>query len=49
MLGEQVRELGYDVSFSSFGEATDFLRHNGFQCERVPPLELLGLQRAPFQ
>lgn len=48
MLGEQVRELGYDVSFSSFGEATDFLRHNGFQCERVPPLELSWTSEGAF-
>lgn len=40
MLAEQCRRLGYDVFFSSFGEATDYLMENGYQCERVPPLEL---------
>ena len=45
----EVRELGYDVSFSSFGEATDFLRHSGFRCEAVPPLSFLGRRKAPFR
>ena len=40
MVAQQIRESGYHISFSSFGEATNFLRHNGFRCEEVPPLEL---------
>lgn len=48
MLAEEVRELGYDVSFSSFGEATDFLRHSGFRCEAVPPLELSWTSEGAF-
>ena len=48
MLAEEVRELGYEVSFSSFGEATDFLSHSGFRCERVPPLELSWTSEGAF-
>jgi UDP-N-acetylglucosamine--N-acetylmuramyl-(pentapeptide) pyrophosphoryl-undecaprenol N-acetylglucosamine transferase len=48
MLAEQVRELGYEVFFSSFGEATDFLRQNGFRCEKVPPLELSWTSEGAF-
>ncbi len=48
MLAEQVRELGYEVSFSSFGEATDFLIHSGFRCEKVPPLELSWTSEGAF-
>lgn len=48
MLAEQVRELGYEVTFSSFGEATDFLVHSGFTCEKVPPLELSWTSEGAF-
>ena len=48
LLAEQVKKLGYEVFFSSFGEATDFLRHNGFRCERVPPLELSWTSEGAF-
>jgi UDP-N-acetylglucosamine--N-acetylmuramyl-(pentapeptide) pyrophosphoryl-undecaprenol N-acetylglucosamine transferase len=48
MLAEQVRELGYEVTFSSFGEATDFLMHSGFTCEKVPPLELSWTSEGAF-
>jgi UDP-N-acetylglucosamine--N-acetylmuramyl-(pentapeptide) pyrophosphoryl-undecaprenol N-acetylglucosamine transferase len=48
MLAEQVRELGYEVSFSSFGEATDFLKQSGFTCEKVPPLELSWTTEGAF-
>jgi UDP-N-acetylglucosamine--N-acetylmuramyl-(pentapeptide) pyrophosphoryl-undecaprenol N-acetylglucosamine transferase len=40
MVAQQIRESGYQISFSSFGEASNFLRHNGFRCKEVPPLEL---------
>ncbi|MGH9977841.1 MAG: glycosyltransferase [Nitrososphaeraceae archaeon] len=48
MLAEEVSELGYEVSFSSFGEATDFLRHSGYRCEAVPPLELSWTSEGAF-
>lgn len=48
MVAEQVRESGYQISFSSFGEATEFLRHNGFRCKEVPPLELSWTSEGAF-
>jgi UDP-N-acetylglucosamine--N-acetylmuramyl-(pentapeptide) pyrophosphoryl-undecaprenol N-acetylglucosamine transferase len=48
MLAEQVRDLGYEVTFSSFGEATDFLIHSGFTCKKVPPLELSWTTEGAF-
>lgn len=48
MLGEKFRESGYEVCFSSFGEATDYLRHSGYRCVRVPPLELSWTSEGAF-
>jgi UDP-N-acetylglucosamine--N-acetylmuramyl-(pentapeptide) pyrophosphoryl-undecaprenol N-acetylglucosamine transferase len=48
MVAEQIRALGYEVSFSSFGEAADFLGNRGFFCERVPPLDLSWTSEGAF-
>jgi UDP-N-acetylglucosamine--N-acetylmuramyl-(pentapeptide) pyrophosphoryl-undecaprenol N-acetylglucosamine transferase len=49
MVAEKLRaSIGCEVSFSSFGEATNFLRQSGFQCESVPPLDLSWTSEGAF-
>lgn len=48
MVAEEIRALGYEVSFSSFGEAADFVRNYGYHCERVPPLDLSWTSEGAF-
>lgn len=39
LVAEQLRDSGFEVRFSSFGEAADYVKRHGFVCETVPPVE----------
>ena len=41
ILAENMTKPGIEVRFSSFGEACTYIQSQGFECEKVPPVEFM--------
>jgi UDP-N-acetylglucosamine--N-acetylmuramyl-(pentapeptide) pyrophosphoryl-undecaprenol N-acetylglucosamine transferase len=41
ILAENMKEPGIGLHFSSFGEARNYIMSQGFECEKVPPVEFM--------
>ncbi len=41
ILAENIKEPGIELRFSSFGEARNYIMSQGFECEKVPPVEFM--------
>ena len=41
ILAENIKEPGIELRFSSFGEARNYIMGQGFECEKVPPVEFM--------
>ena len=41
ILAENMKEPGIELHFSSFGEARNYIMSQGFECEKVPPVEFM--------
>ncbi len=41
ILAENMKKPGIEVRFSSFGEARTYIQSQGFECEKVPPVEFM--------
>lgn len=48
MVADQLRILGVDVRFSSFGEAASYILMRGYQCATVPPVEFAWSMEGGF-
>ena len=41
ILAENIKGPGIEMRFSSFGEARDYVESQGYECEKVPPVEFM--------
>ena len=41
ILAENIKRPGIEMRFSSFGEARNYIQREGFECEKVPPVEFM--------
>lgn len=41
ILAENLKRPGIQMCFSSFGEASNYIKKQGFECEKVPPVEFM--------
>src|SRR6185312_5255609 len=41
ILAENIKEPGIELRFSSFGEARNYIMGQGFECDKVPPVEFM--------
>ena len=41
ILAENIKRPGIEMLFSSFGEARNYIQREGFECEKVPPVEFM--------
>ena len=41
ILAENIKSPGIEFRFSSFGEARNYIASQGFECEKVPPVEFM--------
>ena len=41
ILAENIKRPGIELRFSSFGEARNYIESQGFECEKVPPVEFM--------
>ncbi|HKU50408.1 MAG TPA: hypothetical protein VJP79_10680, partial [Nitrososphaera sp.] len=48
MVADQLKAAGIDVRFSSFGEATSYVRMHGYSCETVAPVEFAWSMEGGF-
>lgn len=48
ILANSLKKPGIELRFSTFGEAEDYVRRHGFECERVPPVEFLWGKQGEF-
>ncbi|HKU84031.1 MAG TPA: glycosyltransferase family protein [Candidatus Nitrosocosmicus sp.] len=40
-LAENMKKPGFEMRFSSFGEACNYIESQGYKCEKVPPVEFM--------
>jgi len=43
LLADRLKKEGCLLEFSSFGDAVIYIRNNGFKCNIVPEVELVGI------
>jgi len=48
ILAENMKRPGIEMRFSSFGEARNYIKREGFECEKVPPVEFMWGKHGEF-